>query len=152
MMDSLDKRILRALQADGRMTWSQLSALVHLSASACQRRVEALIRDGVIEQFTVRLNQEALGYGVRAFINVNIDRQQTDQAEEFRSQILKHANVQACHMVSGNIDFILDVVADSLDSFSDFIDGDLLNMPAVKDASSSIVLREIKPFRTAIGK
>jgi Lrp/AsnC family leucine-responsive transcriptional regulator len=133
------------------MAWSQLSEQVHLSASACQRRVEALIRDGVIEAFTVSLNQEALGYGVRAFINVNIDRQQTDQAEAFRRQILRHSNVQACHMVSGNIDFILDVVADSLDSFSDFIDGDLLNMPAVKDASSSIVLREIKPFRAAIG-
>ncbi len=150
-MDSLDKRILRALQADGRITWSQLSGRVHLSPSACQRRVEALIRDGVIEGFTARLNQQALGYGVRAFINVNIDRQQTDQAEEFRRQILKHPNVQACHMVSGDIDFILDVVADSLDSFSDFIEGDLLNMPAVKDASSSIVLREIKPHTTAIG-
>ena len=54
-------------------------------------------------------------------------------------------------MVSGNIDFILDVVADSLDSFSDFIDGDLLTMSAVKDASSAIVLRKIKPFRAAIG-
>ena len=150
-MDQLDKRIIRALRADGRMTWSQLSAQVHLSASACQRRVEALQRDGVIERFTVRLNQAALGYDVRAFIIVNIDRQQTAQVEAFRREIVKHPNVQACHMVSGDIDFVLDVVADSLDSFSDFIDGDLLNMPAVKDASSSIVLREIKPPTPAIG-
>jgi Lrp/AsnC family leucine-responsive transcriptional regulator len=150
-MDSLDKRILRALQANGRITWLQLAEQVHLSASACQRRVEALIRDGVIEGFTVRLSEAALGFGVRAFIDVNIDRQKTDQVEDFRREILKHPNVQACHMVSGNIDFILDVVADSLDSFSDFIDGDLLTMPAVKDASSAIVLRKIKPFRAAIG-
>ena len=149
-MDKYDARILSTLQQDGRISWSRLADKISLSASACQRRVEALVARGVIENFTVNLNEDALGHHVKAFVAVNIDRQNTNLAQDFRRRVKEHPQVQACHMISGGIDFMLEVVADDLDAFGNFIDGDLLSMPAVKDASSSIVLKVVKPKQTMI--
>jgi len=149
-MDKYDASILRALQEAGRISWARLAEHINLSPSACQRRVEALVERGVIENFTVNLNEEALGYHVKAFVAVNIDRQNTALAEQFRRRVREHPQVQACHMISGAIDFILEVVAEDLDAFGNFIDGELLSMPAVKDASSSIVLKVVKRNETMI--
>jgi Lrp/AsnC family leucine-responsive transcriptional regulator len=150
-LDRFDRQILSILQADGRLSWSQLAERINLSASACQRRVEALIDAGVIENFTVNLNETALGNSVKAFVAVNIDRQNTKLAQDFRRRVREHPQVQACHMISGGIDFMLEVVAKDLDEFAGFIDGELLSMPAVKDASSSIVLKLVKKKATMIG-
>jgi DNA-binding Lrp family transcriptional regulator len=150
-MDRFDTAILTTLQDEGRITWSQLAKRVSLSASAVQRRVESLQDRGVIENFTVNLNESALGHSVKAFVTVNIERQNTQLAEEFRRRVLEHPQVQACHMISGSIDFILEIVASDLDAFGQFIDGELLRMPAVKDASSSIVLKIVKAKRTMVG-
>jgi Lrp/AsnC family leucine-responsive transcriptional regulator len=149
-MDNYDARILSELQRDGRISWSKLADKISLSPSACQRRVEALIDRGIIENFTVNLNEDALGHHVKAFIAVNVDRQNTELAEDFRRKVKEHPQVQTCHMISGTIDFMLEVVADDLDAFGNFIDGELLSMPAVKDASSSIVLKVVKPKETMI--
>lgn len=149
-MDKFDTRILSTLQEDGRITWSQLAERINLSASACQRRVESLIERGVIQNFTVNLDESALGHTVKAFVAVNMDRQDTKLAEDFRRQVREHPQIQACHMISGDIDFMLEVVASDLDAFGNFIDGDLLSMPAVKDASSSIVLKVVKTKQTMI--
>jgi Lrp/AsnC family leucine-responsive transcriptional regulator len=150
LMDRYDARILSILQSDGRISWARLADRISLSPSACQRRVEALIERGVIENFTVNLNEKALGNQVKAFVSVNIDRQNTDLAQDFRRRVREHPQVQACHMISGTIDFILEVVAEDLDAFGNFIDGELLSMPAVKDASSSIVLKVVQPKETMV--
>ncbi len=149
-MDRHDTKILSILQEDGRITWLELSKRVNLSASACQRRVEALVERGVIENFTVNLNEAKLGNQVKAFVAVNVDRQNNKRAQEVRRAVREHPQVQACHMISGTIDFILEVVATDLDAFGHFIDSELLGMPAVKDASSSIVLNVVKPKVTMI--
>jgi len=149
-LDKFDTAILTELQNDGRLSFSELAKRVSLSASAVQRRVESLVERGVIDNFTVNLNEVALGYAVKAFVNVNVERQDTELAEEFRRKVREHPQVQACHMISGSIDFILEIVATDLDAFGRFIDGELLSMPAVKDASSSIVLKVVKPRRTMI--
>ena len=149
-MDRFDAEILNELERDGRISWVRLAERVNLSASACQRRVESLRGDGVIERFTVRLNEGALGQGVKAFVAVRIDRQDPAIAGEFRNWVDRHPRVQTCHMVSGADDFVLEVVATDLESFGAFLDGELLSLPAVKDASSSIVLGKVKPRRTAV--
>jgi len=150
-MDRFDTAILTTLQGDGRITWSDLAKRVSLSASATQRRVESMLARGLIENFTVKLNEAALGHAVKAFVTVHVERKDTELAEDFRRKIRAHPQVQACHMLSGSIDFILEVVADDLDAFGKFIDSELLSMPAVKDASSSIVLKIVKERRTMIG-
>ncbi len=143
-IDSYDAQIIEALQRDGRLSWAALAKQINLSASACQRRVEGLLEKGVIENFTLNLNDTVLGFQVRAFVSVNVDRQRNELAQDFREAVIAHPNVQSCHMISGSIDFMLEVVAEDLAAFGAFIDGELLMMPAVKDASSSIVLNVVK--------
>ena len=109
-----------------------------------------MVESGVIRNFTVNLDEAALGHAVKAFVAVNVDRQNTKLAEEFRRKVREHPQVQACHMISGTIDFMLEVVAADIEALGNFIDGELLTMPAVKDASSSIVLKEVKAKQAAI--
>lgn len=149
-MDKFDAELLRQLEEDGRLSWVKMAERVNLSASACQRRVAALRSQGVIERFTVRLNEAALGYGVKAFVTVRIDRQDPAATGQFRRWVAGHRWVRTCHMLSGSEDFLLEVAAPDLESFGKFLDGELLSLPAVKDASSSIVLGRVKARRTAI--
>ncbi len=150
-MDKIDARILSELQADGRLSWSRLSERVNLSPSACQRRVEALVGRGVIRNFTVNLDEASLGHGVTAFVAVSVDRQDTASAEAFRRWVRVQPRVQACHMLTGTIDFMLQVVSADIESLGRFLEAELLNLSAVKDASTSIVLKEVKPMRTMVG-
>lgn len=143
-LDRIDAKIINQLQRDGRISWSRLGNKVNLSASAAQRRVESLIERGVIHNFTINVNESALGNTVKAFVAVNVERKSTDEAEAFRRRVRVLPQVLACHMVSGSIDFILEIVAKDLNEFGRFIDAELLNLPAVKDASSSFVLQVVK--------
>ncbi|HNP65676.1 MAG TPA: Lrp/AsnC family transcriptional regulator [Woeseiaceae bacterium] len=143
-LDRIDAKIIKLLQRDGRISWSRLGRKVNLSASAAQRRVESLVARGVIHNFTINVNESALGNTVKAFVAVNVERKSTDEAEAFRRRVRVLPQVLACHMVSGSIDFILEIVAKDLNEFGRFIDSELLNLPAVKDASSSFVLQVVK--------
>lgn len=143
-IDRIDAKIINLLQREGRISWSRLGEAVSLSASAAQRRVESLLDRGVIHNFTINVNESALGNTVKAFVAVNVERKSTDEAEAFRRRVRLLPQVLSCHMVSGSIDFILEIVAKDLNDFGRFIDSELLNLPAVKDASSSFVLQQVK--------
>jgi Lrp/AsnC family leucine-responsive transcriptional regulator len=144
LTDATNRKILRELQANGRMPWVELADRVNLSAPACQRRVQSLIDSGVIEGISARVNPEALGYEVEAFVSVYVDRQDVKLAQQFRKAIRKFPEVQACHMMTGQVDYLLRVVAKDLKSYGRFVEEKILGMPGVKDASSSIVLDRIK--------
>lgn len=144
MLDKIDSRILHELQVDGRISWVELAERVNLSASACQRRVQSLSDRGVIEAISARLNPAALGLEVQAFVSVQVDRQDLARAKKFRTLIQKYPEVISCHMLSGQVDYLLLIVAEDLRSFGRFVEEKILSMPGVKDARSSIVLEEIK--------
>ena len=143
-MDEKNRKILHELQKDGRISWVELAERVSLSAAACQRRVQSLIDSGVIDGIYARINPEALGYEVEAFVSVYVDRQDVKLAQQFRRAIRKFPEVQACHMMTGQVDYLLRVVAKDLKSYGRFVEDKILGMPGVKDASSSIVLDRIK--------
>ena len=147
-MDQFDYKILAALSADGRLSWTHLADQVNLSASACQRRVEALIKNDVIEKFTLAINPDALGLSIQALVSVNVERGDTQKAEELRTWLTQHPRVRSAYMVSGTIDYMLDVVATDLEDLARFLDTELLSMPAVRDATSSIVLKPIKSYQS----
>lgn len=144
MLDAIDRKILRELQADGRLSWVELAERISLSGSACQRRVQSLIDRGIIEGIAARINPEALGYEVEAFVSVYVDRQDVKLAQQFRNAIREYPEVQACHMMTGQVDYLLRVVARDLKSYGRFVEEKILGMPGVKDASSSIVLDRVK--------
>ena len=143
-MDKFDAAIIDALQANSRQSWVRLGEQVNLSSSACQRRVETMQRDGVIERFTVTLNEKALGHKVKAFVAVTVDRQNPRLAESFRRWAVVHQQVKACHMISGTSDYMLEVVAADLEALGHFLESELLGLASVKDATSSIVLGRVK--------
>ena len=144
MINRTDVKILRELQADGRIAWVDLAERVDLSASACQRRVQALIESGVIDGFSAQLDPAALGFEIEAYVAVNVDRQDLASAERFREAMRDYPEVQTCHMLSGAVDYLLQVVATDLKAFGRFIEEKILSVPGVKDASSSIVLDRVK--------
>lgn len=149
-MDEIDRKILRELARDGRASWLELSDWVSLSPSACQRRVQAMLDKGLIRHFSAELDHKAMGYQVRAFVQVKVERHNLTKAEEFRDAVRAYPEVQSCHKLAGSIDYILDVISPSLESFAEFIETKLLSLSVVTDASSSIVLEEVKSFEPMI--
>ncbi len=144
MTDQINQKILRELQADGRLSWVDLAERVNLSATACQRRVQALFDKGIIESISARIDPEALGYEVEAYVSVYVDRQDVELAQKFRKAMQDYPEVQTCRMMTGQVDYLIRVVAKDLKSYGRFIEEKILRLPGVKDASSSIVLDRIK--------
>jgi len=144
-MDRYDRDILTHLQTNGRMSVAELAERIALSASATLRRMQALEAAGVIMGYRAMLDASKLGHEVRAFIEVNVDRGNSALVEQFRKRAADMPEVLSCYMVSGSVDFVLEVVAPDLTAYADFIDNRLLKLRGVKDASSRLVLRAIKP-------
>lgn len=144
MIAPADRKILRELQTDGRLSWVDLAERVNLSATACQRRVQAMLDKGIIDGFSARIDHETLGYEVEAYVSVYVDRQDVALVHKFRDAIRDYPEVQTCRMMTGQVDYLLRVVATDIKAFGRFIEEKILRLPGVKDASSSIVLDRIK--------
>ena len=143
-IDSLYRKILETLQADGRATNVELSSRVHLSAPQCFRRVRSLEERGVIRGYGARVRAEALGLGVTAYVSLNIAGEQFGRVREIETSIRAFPQILECHTVSGDYDYLLKVVARDLKSLSQFLTDRLMQVPGVDDVRSMICLEEIK--------
>ena len=146
-MESLDKfdlAILQELQADGRLTNAELAQRVGLSAAPCWRRVRALEESGYIKGYHAEIDRRKVGLGVLAFVRLDTDRATVDAARQLEDAIRLLPEVVACHYISGNGMFELQVVAQDLDSFSRFALNSLMRLPYVKDLHTSFSLGEVK--------
>ncbi|MGB0847905.1 MAG: Lrp/AsnC family transcriptional regulator [Thiolinea sp.] len=149
-MDQYDKHILRALTQNSRLSWIELGEQVNLSASAVQRRVQQLQKNGAIKHFSATLDNKKLGFEVRAFVEVKVERHNVKLAQDFRQAMRDNPQVQSCYKLSGTVDFMLDIVATDLESYGRFIEHSILALPGVLDARSSILLEEVKAFTAAV--
>ena len=146
-MESLDKfdlAILQELQADGRLTNAELAQRIGLSAAPCWRRVRALEESGFIKGYHAEIDRRKVGLGVLAFVRLDTDRATVDAARQLEDAIRLLPEVVACHYISGNGMFELQVVAQDLDSFSRFALNSLMRLPHVKDLHTSFSLGEVK--------
>jgi Lrp/AsnC family transcriptional regulator, leucine-responsive regulatory protein len=143
-LDPIDRRILEALQVDGRASNVELSARVHLSAPQCLRRVRALEERGVIRGYTARLAPDTLGLGVMAYVSLNINGGQFGKVREIEASIRAFPQILECHTVSGDSDYLLKVVARDLKSLSQFLTDRLMQLPGVDDVRSMICMEEVK--------
>src|SRR5690554_6492784 len=146
-LDRTDLQLLAELQRRGRLTNAELAGRVHLSASACLRRVQRLERSGVIAGYRVELDAEQLGLGLQVFVRVQLEKHDAAHVERFTTAVHAWNEVVACHALSGDMDYLLHVVVEDLDHFSRFLLDRLLNAAGVADVNSSIVLRTVKAFR-----
>jgi len=144
-IDSIDRKILAALQRSGRASNVELAAEVHLSAPQCFRRTRALEERGVIRGYVAQVDAEALGYGVTAYVSMSIAGDQFGRVREIEREIAAYPQILECHAVSGDSDYLLKVVAHDLKSLSQLLTDRLMQIPGVDDVRSMIALEVIKP-------
>lgn len=143
-MDAFDLALLKALQADSSLTNAALGDLVNLSGSQISRRRAALEASGVIAGYAARLDPAALGFGLRAIIRVNLRGHSQKEDEGFAVFLARQPAVITAHSVSGDADYVLDVLVRDLAAFADFIHHQLLPHPQVAQVRSDIVLKTLK--------
>jgi Lrp/AsnC family leucine-responsive transcriptional regulator len=143
-IDRTDRRILEELQRDGRITNAQLADRVQLSASACLRRVQRLEASGVIAGYAARVDPQAVGLGLQAFVRVQLKQHDAETIERFVRLVNGWNEVAACHALTGDMDYLLHIHVADLEHFSRFLLDQLLNTAGVADVNSSFVLRTVK--------
>jgi Lrp/AsnC family leucine-responsive transcriptional regulator len=143
-LDAIDRRIVAALQSDGRLSNVELADKVGLSPSPCPRRVRRLEQEGYIEGYRAALRREQVGLGFTVFLGVKIDGHANDRALAFERSIAEMPEVIACHLVSGEADYLLEVVTTDLAAYQRFLVGKLLNLPIVREVRSNISIQAIK--------
>jgi Lrp/AsnC family leucine-responsive transcriptional regulator len=140
-----DRRILRAIQGDGRIPNSTLADKVGLAASPCLRRLKALEEDGIIEGYRALVNRKALGFEVEAFVFIKLEQSEPGWRTRLVDRLKGYEEVIACHALAGEVDIIVHAVARDIESFGEFTMNRLLTLPGVADVRSSFVLSTIKP-------
>ncbi|HKK35326.1 MAG TPA: Lrp/AsnC family transcriptional regulator [Paracoccaceae bacterium] len=143
-LDPIDRHILAELQADGRMTNVELSRRVGISAPPCLRRVRALEEAGLIEGYHARVDARALGFEVGVFAMVSLTSQSEAALRDFEERARAWPLVRECHMLNGEIDFILKCLAPDLSTFQRFLTEELVAAPNVAGVKTSLVIRETK--------
>jgi DNA-binding Lrp family transcriptional regulator len=140
-IDDIDRVILRHLQAEGRITNVDLATRAGLTAPPCLRRVRALEENGVIKGYHADLDSVALGYGITVFAMVSLKSQAEADLRAFEEHCATLPQVRECHMLNGEIDFILKVVAHDLQEFQKFLTRELTPAPNVESVKTSFVIR-----------
>lgn len=142
--DSVDLKILAELQADGRMTNVELASRVGLTAPPCLRRVRGLEEDGAIEGYHAALDPARLGYAITVFAMVSLKSQAEADLQAFENHVAALDPVRECHMLNGEIDFILKIVARDLQEFQAFLTTSLTTAPNVASVKTSLTIRRAK--------
>lgn len=144
ILDDVDRTILHLLQQDGTMSNPKLAEHLSLSVTPCWRRLKRLESEGYIKDYQANLDRRKLGFDVLAFVQLSFGIHTDTTSNSFEEAILKHPNVLSCHKITGNADYLLQVVATDLESYSQFIETVLRKMRGINVIHSSLALREIK--------
>ena len=143
-LDAIDRRIVAELQGDARLSNVELADRVALSPSPCLRRVKRLEREGYIEGYRAVLRRDRVGLGISVFLGVKIDGHANDRALKFEEAVTAMPEVIACHLISGEADYLLEVVVPNLEQYQRFLVGKLLNLPIVREVRSNIAIQTLK--------
>jgi Lrp/AsnC family transcriptional regulator, leucine-responsive regulatory protein len=147
-LDAVDRRILAALQSDGRMSYEQLAAQAHLSPSAALRRVKRLEEAGVIAGYVALVRAERIGLTLTAYISVRMEKQaggdKRSPMDDFSAAVQAWPEVVECVSMAGEMDYLLRVVVSGMDHYSRFVMDTLLRHPSVQDCKTSFVLSSVK--------
>jgi len=148
VLDTIDRRILRALQANGRITYDELAAQVSLSPSATLRRVKRLEESGVVAGYVALLHADKLGLGLTAYLNVRLEKNteahKRNPMDLFRAAVQTWPEVVECAALTGEMDYLLRVVVADMAHYSRFVMDTLLKHPSVQDCRTSFVLDRVK--------
>ncbi|WP_090732435.1 Lrp/AsnC family transcriptional regulator [Paracoccus homiensis] len=145
-MDAIDRRILSVMQAEGRITNADLALRVHLSASACHRRVQRLEELGLITGYAALVDARKLGRPTTVFVEITLSGQADEVLDAFERSVRAIPEVLECHLMAGTADYLLKVVVEDTDDFARIHRQHLSRLPGVAQMHSSFALRTV--FRT----
>lgn len=143
-LDRTDKRILRELQENGRISNVELARRVNLSATPCLERVRRLEQSGFIREYVAVLDPQRMEVGLLLYVEVTLDRTTPDVFERFKSAIAARPEVQECHMVAGGFDYLIKVRVPDMQAYRAFLGEGLTAAPGVRETHTYVVMEEIK--------
>ena len=143
-LDKIDARILRVLQADGRISNLKLAEAVHLSPTAVLERVKRLTRDGFILGYEAKLNPDKLGAGLLVFIEVVLDRTTFDAMNIFKAAVQVRPEILEAHLVAGGFDYLLKTRVADMAAYREFIGSVIWTLPGVRETRTYAVMEEVK--------
>ncbi|PJC87639.1 leucine-responsive transcriptional regulator Lrp [Vibrio sp. HA2012] len=143
-LDRIDRNILNELQKDGRISNVELSKRVGLSPTPCLERVRRLERQGYITGYTALLNPQYLDASLLVFVEITLNRGAPDVFEQFNIAVQKLDDIQECHLVSGDFDYLLKTRVSDMSAYRRLLGDTLLRLPGVNDTRTYVVMEEVK--------
>jgi Lrp/AsnC family leucine-responsive transcriptional regulator len=143
-IDDIDRKIIAALQADGKITVSELAEKVGLSASPCARRVRLLEQAGVIKGYAAIIDQKKVGLPISAFASIKLERQREESLERFSKAVARWPEVVDCYLMTGQRDYLLRIVARDLEAYEQFLNDKLTRLDGVASIETSFALKQVK--------
>ena len=143
-LDKLDRKILHILQQDGRISMKDLSEQVGLSITPAIERVKRMERDGVITGYHARIDPPALGAKLLVFVEITLHQKSASVFEQFRREVLRIPEVQECHLVSGDFDYLIKARIHEMAEYRKLLGEMLLQLPGAAQSKSYVVMEEIK--------
>jgi Lrp/AsnC family leucine-responsive transcriptional regulator len=148
MLNKLDQNILKTLQEDGRISFTDLGKKVGLTTTPCIERVRKLEREGYIKGYTALLSAQQLEVGLVVFVQVRLDRTNKQTFADFRREIRKLPDIQECYLVTGSFDFLVKTRVKDMAAYRDLLEGSLLSLPGVQGSTSIAVMETVKETLT----
>lgn len=143
-MDAYDRKILKALQLNGRITNKDLARQVSLSQAPCWRRVDALEKSGLIKGYTAVVDQDMLGLSLTAFAQITLDNHHAETVEQFDQAIQQWPEILECHATSGEYDYLLKIVTQDMNSYNHLIYEKVLRLSSIRSINTSFSMRQKK--------
>jgi Lrp/AsnC family leucine-responsive transcriptional regulator len=143
-LDKLDRSILRILQQEGRLSMKDLGERIGLSITPCIERVRRMERDGVITGYYARVDPAALGAKLLVFVEITLNQKSAVAFEQFRREVLQIPEVQECHLVSGDFDYLIKARIHEMAEYRKLLGDMLLQLPGAAQSKSYVVMEEIK--------
>lgn len=144
MIDEMDRKILQALSADGRLSAERLAERVNLSATPVRRRVRHLEEAGIIRRYTVEIDMKACGFGLRLFAFIKLQSRDRATIREFEERVRGLPEVTGCNLVTGPHDYILELRLKDMETYNLFLRATLAELPGVFGLETSVVIGPVK--------
>ena len=143
-IDAIDRKILTALQSDGRTSNLELAERVGLSPTPCSRRVKQLEESGIIAGYSANINHAIIDGGISVMVQVRLSRQSPDDIAEFISAVNRLPQITECLLVTGNLDYVLKVRTKDVGALRDFVLKELKSIPSVSETTTMLILETVK--------
>ena len=143
-LDAIDRRIIAAVQADGRITANDLAARVGLSPSPCARRLRLLEESGVIKGYTAVIDQKKVGLPISAFASIKLERQREEDLDRFAKAVARWPEVADCYLMTGQRDYLMRIVVRDLEAYESFLKDKLTRLDGVASIETSFALGQVK--------